>query len=1157
MATTSLDPQTSVLDRPLWSALALDWEKVAYTVLILAAFVTRFYHLGDRVMSHDESLHTQFAWYLFQGRGFQHTPMMHGPLKFEGTAFVYWLLGDNDFTARIPSALMGVAAVGLMVFFRKWLGRTGALVAALLMLISPYMLYYSRYIRDEPYVVVWALLMVLCVIHYMETRAAKYLYWLTAISAVFYATMESSYIYVAISMLFLGLHLVYELVVVAWPREEFRRPFELAVVVTLLALVLGVGFFFYSRQAGALTGAETAVPASPGATEAVNPCQTSATGATTSLYFQIALWAAVVAVGGLVTAVYFVFRAFGNELRRFPALDLLVVFGVFVLPQLAAFPVRALCRNPINYTLPPMTGLALGDRLLTFFSADAGVTLTVFFFLLVVSVAVGWLWDLQKFLICVGIFYGIYLPLFTTFFTNGGGTLTGLIGSLGYWLDQQGVRRGNQPWYYYLVINIPIYEFLPAIGALFALGFAIKRWLFDERTKEHEPVSPSDTRGFPVVGYIGFWAPLALVAFSIAGEKMPWLTTHITLPLILLSGWAIGQFIDGMDWQVFRARRAWLLAVALPLAVVAVFATLGSLLGSSPPFQGSEMPQLQATGVFISALLTALIGGAAIYFLGRDLKWGNVLRLAVLSGFGVLALLTARTAFIASYVNYDDANEFLVYAHGARGVKTVIAQVDEISQRTQDGYDLKVAYDDAVTWPVTWYLRNYKNQAYFGKQPTREALDAPVVIAGPSNWSRVEVLLGGRYYKFEYIRMVWPMQDYFDLKWPDVQKDLSNPKMRQALWNIWWDRDYTLYGQLKDPPQNFDLSQWPVAERMRLYVRKDIAAQIWSYGVGPTALLPPGGGEDPCTKVKQPIAAAAVWGGPGQAPGQFDAPRSVAVGPDGSVYVADSRNNRIQKFDANGQLLLSWGTLGDVAAGTGAPGTFKEPWGVAVGPDGSVYVADTWNHRIQKFDANGQFLKMWGHEQFQPDNFEAFDGFWGPRAVAVDARGHVFVADTGNKRIVEFDSDGNGLSNIGAGGFEQGLLDEPVGLALGADNTLYVADTWNQRIQRFKLDPNTSEYVFDKQWPIVGWDGQSLDNKPYLAVDAQGRVYATDPEGYRVLVFDKEGKCLATWGDFGADNGNFALASGIAVDAQGNVYVADAVKEDQVNDRVMKFPPLK
>jgi len=265
------------------------------------------------------------------------------------------------------------------------------------------------------------------------------------------------------------------------------------------------------------------------------------------------------------------------------------------------------------------------------------------------------------------------------------------------------------------------------------------------------------------------------------------------------------------------------------------------------------------------------------------------------------------------------------------------------------------------------------------------------------------------------------------------------------------------------------------------------------------------------------------------------------------VYVADSRNNRIQKFAPDGRLLLTWGTLGTLDTNNAGPGNFNEPWGVAVGPDGSLYVTDTWNHRVQKFDANGQFLTMWGHF----GQGETGDAFWGPRGIAVDTQGRVYVADTGNKRVAVFDANGVSLSIIGFGGSDPGQFDEPVGVAVTGDGTVFVADTWNQRVQVFQWDAANEAYLYVREWPIVGWYGQSLDNKPFLTVDAQKRVYVADPEGYRVLVFDQFGKFLTTWGDYGAEAGRFALVAGLAVDPLGGIYVADAG-----NQRIMKFPPL-
>jgi len=161
---------------------------------------------------------------------------------------------------------------------------------------------------------------------------------------------------------------------------------------------------------------------------------------------------------------------------------------------------------------------------------------------------------------------------------------------------------------------------------------------------------------------------------------------------------------------------------------------------------------------------------------------------------------------------------------------------------------------------------------------------------------------------------------------------------------------------------------------------------------------------------------------------------------------------------------------------------------------------------------------------------------WGPRAIAFDARGNVYVTDTGNKRVQEFDPEGNFIAQWGGGGVIEGYMDEPVGIATDAQGNFYVADTWNRRVQKFD-----AAFGYLKEWAISGWESQSIVNKPYVAVDRQANlVYVTDPEGYRVLVFDTEGTFRATFGQYGNDNKSFALPNGVAVDGQGNVYVADA-----------------
>ncbi len=117
--------------------ITLNWEIILYAVILVLAITTRFVDLGARVMSHDESLHTYYSWRLYEYGEFSHTPLMHGPVLFHMVALNYFLFGDSDFTARIYPATLGVLMVMYPLLLRRWLGRTGALIASVMMLISP------------------------------------------------------------------------------------------------------------------------------------------------------------------------------------------------------------------------------------------------------------------------------------------------------------------------------------------------------------------------------------------------------------------------------------------------------------------------------------------------------------------------------------------------------------------------------------------------------------------------------------------------------------------------------------------------------------------------------------------------------------------------------------------------------------------------------------------------------------------------------------------------------------------------------------------------------------------------------------------------------------------------------------------------------------
>jgi tripartite motif-containing protein 71 len=267
--------------------------------------------------------------------------------------------------------------------------------------------------------------------------------------------------------------------------------------------------------------------------------------------------------------------------------------------------------------------------------------------------------------------------------------------------------------------------------------------------------------------------------------------------------------------------------------------------------------------------------------------------------------------------------------------------------------------------------------------------------------------------------------------------------------------------------------------------------------------------------------------------GEFMDPSSVTTDVYGKVYVLDTENNRIQKFDSSGTYDTQWGSYGS------DDGQFDSPTGIAVDTVGNVYVADKYNNRIQKFDSSGTYRAQWG-------GYGSGNGmFSNPSGIAVDAVGNVYVADTYNNRIQKFDSDGRYLAQWGIIGSGNGQLWQPIGIAVDTVGNVYVADSNNNRIQKFN-----SEYAYDTQWGIFGTDVGQF-NRPYgISVDAAGNVYVADTNNNRIqkIEFNDGIVDYVTWGSEGSGDGEFSYPSGITVDAAGNVYVADTL-----NNRIQKF----
>ncbi|MGN6258329.1 MAG: virginiamycin B lyase family protein [Solirubrobacterales bacterium] len=324
------------------------------------------------------------------------------------------------------------------------------------------------------------------------------------------------------------------------------------------------------------------------------------------------------------------------------------------------------------------------------------------------------------------------------------------------------------------------------------------------------------------------------------------------------------------------------------------------------------------------------------------------------------------------------------------------------------------------------------------------------------------------------------------------------------------------------------------------------------------------------------------FGSEGTGNGQFQHPDAIVVGTHGELWVGDQSNNRIQEFNTEGQYVTQFGSAGSGAgqfafsyplgiatdnqgslwvadtnnnrvqrwliphfgykpvyvSSFGATGTangqFKHPGDIAVDPEGNLWVADTENNRLQEFNSTGTFVKVLGSTGSGNGQFSR------PKSIAFTPDGNFWVSDSGNNRLQEFNEGGEFIRAVGSAGSGNGQFSGPESLTVDHQGNVWVSDTYNYRVQEF--DEN------GKFIKVVNPSGLGAIEPTGLAVGSGGNVWVSDWAHNRVVEFSAAGALVRQIGSSGSGNGQFSNPDEVAVDARGIVWVGD-----QSNNRIQGF----
>jgi len=776
----------------------------------------------------------------------------------------------------------------------------------------------------------------------------------------------------------------------------------------------------------------------------------SGSGGTWARFFRAV---ALYPLAWIIAALWPLLREAGGWRRLSRAGDLVVLTGTLTLPFLVPFAkplLELFSSGPLDF---PEICAAASTRDMAALAAGLAVACAI-------ATLGGLLWRPRTWLIAAGVAVLIYLTLVTSLWTNLDGFCSSLWGSIDHWQAQHDYRRGMQPWFYYLMV-MPAYEFLPLLLALVGGAWAL-------------------VKGSPFARFLVLWFLALFASLSFAGEKMPWLNTHLAIPAALIAAWTIQRAWD--HWRSRPLDSRDLLTIAFALSTAALALVL-FVLDWGPPLG------VRLTWGAVALLVAVVTTGFVASHLGRR----TLPLLAVLIVVASLAFFSVRTMIQVTFERGDVASDMLIYTHSSPDITRMADEIDALAEVTGKGLDLPIAVDtpQSFAWPWVWYLRDYNHVAFRDMNAGLPEGEFDVILVNASNAAIVARDLVSR----GVIHLAPPTRYRHHVWFPETYKSaltagpFEGEAWRQIGSGIFrgtWASDAFSYWRDHDPRRELGRNEGFA------YFPLDFDRE--SGRLTTQTFEPDRPGVDG--------AGRPMFGGLGARPGKFSVPVDIEAGPDGSLYVIDSMARRLQRFDAEGNFLAAIELPTEEGAGS-------QPWGLAVSEEGSVYVADTFGWRILAFDAELRVLTLsFGERPLFDGNPPGPYRLYGPRDLAVDAAGNLWVTDTGHNRIVIYTSAGEYIREIGAPfsaetlgrGSGSAEFSEPVGIDIAPNGEIVVADVWNARVQI--LD---SSGAYLREFPVEGWGGADHLDKPYLRVLHDGRIALSLPSLGQVRIYSATG----------------------------------------------------